>query len=135
MVLLISKRALSSVGQSIRLITGRSQVRVLQGPPFYYFICGCGGIGRRTRLRIQRFIRAGSTPVTRTKLIFIRTFQFVFFCKMHSQQLIRYVFKVKCTIFLIYCAFYIIAQNIDQKIKLKIFLSFFPVKQNEFCWQ
>ena len=29
-------------------------------------ICGCGGIGRRTRLRIQRLWRGGSTPFTRT---------------------------------------------------------------------
>ena len=31
--------------------------------------CGRGGIGRRTRLRIWRFIHAGSSPVARTKLL------------------------------------------------------------------
>ena len=29
-------------------------------------ICGCGGIGRRTRLRIWRLWRGGSSPFTRT---------------------------------------------------------------------
>ena len=28
--------------------------------------CGCGGIGRRTRLRIWRLWRGGSSPFTRT---------------------------------------------------------------------
>ena len=31
-------------------------------------VCGYGEIGRRNRLRIYRLWRAGSTPVTRTKL-------------------------------------------------------------------
>ena len=34
-----------------------------------YQFCGRGGIGRRTRLRIWRFIHAGSSPVARTKKI------------------------------------------------------------------
>ena len=42
-------------------------------------ICGCGGIGRRTRLRIWRLRRAGSTPVIRTKACSTLQFCGVFF--------------------------------------------------------
>ena len=36
------------------------------------FLSGCGGIGRRTRLRIWRLRRAGSTPVIRTTFKFTK---------------------------------------------------------------
>ena len=48
-------------------LPGKSRIMdtmgTLSGVPFP---CGCGGTGRRTRLRIWRFIHAGSNPVTRT---------------------------------------------------------------------
>ena len=49
----------SSVGESNRLITGRSWVRVPEGP----LACRSGGIGRRAGLKIPWWRhRAGSTP-------------------------------------------------------------------------
>ena len=45
----ISKCALSSVGQSNRLITGGSKVRILEGAPFYYIRVG-GRVAKGGRL-------------------------------------------------------------------------------------
>ena len=53
----------SSVGQSQRLITARSWVRVPELP----LICWCGGTGRRKGLKIPRWRHhTGSIPVTST---------------------------------------------------------------------
>ena len=60
----LSLWAINSAGQSTRLITGVSQVRVLDGPPW-----GCDGIGRHWGLKIPCFMRAGSNPAIPTSLL------------------------------------------------------------------
>ena len=54
-------------GQTVNLLALLSVVRIHHPPPTIYKVkCGCGGIGRRTRLRIWRLRRGGSTPFIRT---------------------------------------------------------------------
>lgn len=59
----LSLWAINSAGQSTRLITGVSQVRVLDGPPWGY-----DGTGRHWGLKIPCFVRAGSNPAIPTSL-------------------------------------------------------------------
>ena len=63
MLLLKSRWTLSSVGQSIRLITERSMVRVHQGPPLN---AGMAELADALDLGSSAARLAGSTPVTRT---------------------------------------------------------------------
>ena len=57
-------------GQTVNLLALLSVVRIHHPPPTIYKVkCGCGGIGRRTRLRIWRLRRGGSTPFIRTTLL------------------------------------------------------------------
>ena len=57
-------------GQTVNLLASLSVVRIHHPPPTIYKVkCGCGGIGRRTRLRIWRLRRGGSTPFIRTTLL------------------------------------------------------------------
>ena len=56
-------------GQTVNLLALLSVVRIHHPPPNLNKECGCGGIGRRTRLRIWRLRRGGSTPFIRTTLL------------------------------------------------------------------
>ena len=57
-------------GQTVNLLALLSVVRIHHPPPTIYKVkCGCGGIGRRTRLRIWRLRRGGSTPFIRTIIL------------------------------------------------------------------
>ena len=51
-------------GSTVEQLTCNQQV--VGSIPIASSTCGCGGIGRRTRLRIQRLVRGGSSPSIRT---------------------------------------------------------------------
>ena len=64
----VTVEASESDEQSIKFIRElkRYTRKLYAGLRNQLFICACGGIGRHRRLKISRFIRAGSSPVRRT---------------------------------------------------------------------